>query len=131
MLFKLSAGTLNGGGWFIPANPMGRMNHIALPKIMDMADEERSERDGGRRVSWICTDCGLSVAQMSVRNEVDFFILSRMDRQGRGPSCRCGRPASLYYDPEDFPVEHASVMNEDFDLSEDAEFTDEFVEENQ
>ena len=70
------------------------------------------------------------MAHMSVRNEVDFFILNRMNSRGRGPSCRCGCPASLLYDPNDFPVEHASVMNEDFDLSEDAEFTDEFLEEN-
>ena len=110
---------------------MDRMNHRWLPKVTDMADEERSERVGERRVSWICTDCGMSVAQMSVRNEVDFFILSRMNRENRAPSCRCGCPASLFYDPRDFPVEHASVMNEDFDLSEDAEFTDEFLEENQ
>ena len=96
-----------------------------------MADEERSERVGERRVSWICPDCGMSVAQMSISHEVDFFILHRMNKQSRGPSCRCGGLASLYYDPSDFPVEHASVMNEDFDFSEDAEFTDEFHDANQ
>ncbi len=83
-----------------------------------------------RTVSWICTDCGMAVAHMSLRHEIDFFILNRMNKQKRGPSCRCGGLTSLFYDPNDFPVEHASVMNEDFDLSDDTEFTEEFVEEN-
>tara|TARA_B100002051_G_scaffold76525_1_gene73065 strand:- start:2564 stop:2887 length:324 start_codon:yes stop_codon:yes gene_type:complete len=106
------------------------MNNRGLASIVDMVGEKPSEGERKRRVSWICGDCGVTVAHMSVRNEVDFFILNRMNSRGRGPSCRCGCPASLFYDPNDFPVEHASVMNEDFDLSEDAEFTDEFLEEN-
>ena len=86
------------------------------------------EKAKPRKVVWLCYSCGNCIDQMTITNETEFFMMNKLNKQRKGPSCRCGDISSLHYDVNDFAVEYASMMNEEFDFSEEKVFPDEFRE---